>query len=543
MLYLLPRAVDLAVQRFPEREAVRYSGQSLTYAGLASRANGLAHILRYQGLNCGDRVGIFMNKSLDSAVAMHGIMKAGGAYVPLDPFAPVSRIAYMIRDCGIRHLVTTDLKLDQTALLAEDTGELAHLIGARSRDGYDCLAWDDVYAAAATDPPHIELTEQDLAYILYTSGSTGTPKGIMHTHRSGLSFAVWAADVYGLSYEDKISNHAPLHFDLSTFDFFAGAVAGATTVIVPEAISKLPASLSGWIEREQITVWYSVPFALIQLLERGGLENHNLSSLRWVLFAGEVFPTKHLRRVMAALPHARFSNLYGPTETNVCTFYHVAPLPPDLEEAIPIEKPCANVEALIVDEENTPVKPGETGELLIRGGVVMRGYWGRPDLNERGFFRRRVFNDQYEGVFYRTGDLVQVLPDGNLKYLGRKDRQIKTRGYRVELDEVEAALLSFPGVEEAAAFPVPDGQGSALIEAAVTAKPGAAFAGPAVLNHVTGRLPSYAVPVKVAILASFPRTSTGKIDRRRLQKWASTDGGRELERQEDVTVEGAQKHG
>ncbi|NWG13811.1 MAG: amino acid adenylation domain-containing protein [Acidobacteria bacterium] len=539
MLHLLPRAVDIAARRFPEREAVRCSGAFLTYAELASRANGLAQVLRYQGLKRGDRVGIFMNKSLDSAVAMHGIMKAGGAYVPLDPFAPTSRVAFMIRDCGIRHLVTTDLKLDQTALLAEATGELSHLIGATNRDGYECLAWDDVRGATAADPPDIELTEQDLAYILYTSGSTGTPKGIVHTHRSGLSFAVWAAETYGLSCEDRISNHAPLHFDLSTFDFFAAAVAAAATVIVPEAISKLPASLSGWIERERISVWYSVPFALMQLLERGGLQDRDLSSLRWVLFAGEVFPTKHLRRVMAALPHARFSNLYGPTETNVCTFYHVPPLPPGLEEAIPIGKPCANVESLIVDGENAPVKPGETGELLIRGGVVMRGYWGRPDLNERGFFRRRVFNDQYEDVFYRTGDLVRLIPDGNLKYLGRKDRQIKTRGYRVELDEVEAALLSFPGVEEAAAFPVPDGQGSCLIEAAVTAKAGSAPTGPAVLNHVSGKLPSYAVPVKVEVLASFPRTSTGKIDRRKLQERAGAGSEGEPKQQVSVIAEGA----
>jgi acyl-coenzyme A synthetase/AMP-(fatty) acid ligase len=172
---------------------------------------------------------------------------------------------------------------------------------------------------------------------------------------------------------------------------------------------------------------------------------------------------------------------------------------------------------LIVDEDNRPVADGERGELLIRGGVVMRGYWGRPDLNERGFYRRQVFDGAYDDTFYRTGDLVEKLPDGNLAYLGRKDRQIKTRGYRVELDEVEAALLSLPSVEEAAAFTVSDGQGSNLIEAAVTAKDGAMLAADAVANHVSGLLPPYAVPVRIRVMPAFPRTSTGKINRRELE--------------------------
>jgi acyl-coenzyme A synthetase/AMP-(fatty) acid ligase len=219
--------------------------------------------------------------------------------------------------------------------------------------------------------------------------------------------------------------------------------------------------------------------------------------------------------VMAAIPRARFSNLFGPTETNVCTFYHV-PSPVVSDEPVPIGRPCENVEALIVDELDTAVAAGEPGELLIRGGVVMRGYWGRPDLNARGFHRRQVFDGHYEDVFYRTGDLVEALPDGNLKYLGRKDRQVKTRGYRVELDEVEAALLSCAAVEEAAAYTVPDGQGSSLIAAAVTARNGEPLAAAVVAAHVAERLPMYAVPVDIRVMDVFPRTSSGKIDRRAL---------------------------
>jgi amino acid adenylation domain-containing protein len=525
MNYLLPHAVDRAAHRSPDRDAVRCAGSVLTYGELARRSNGLARLLVEEGVERGDRVGLYMTKSVDVAVAMHGIMKAGAAYVPLDPFAPPARTAFVIQDCGIRHLVTTDLRLDQSGLFEDGTHGVSLLIGAGPRAGLRGIGWEDVGRAATDVPPTRGTTELDLAYILYTSGSTGTPKGMMHTHRSGLSFARWGASTYALGADDRVSNHAPLHFDLSTFDFFAAEQAGATTVVVPEAITKLPADLARLMARERINVWYSVPFALIQLLERGNLEMLDLGPLRWILFAGEVFPVKHLRRLMELLPHVRFSNLYGPAETNVCTFYNVpAPPPASTDDPVPIGLACANVETVVVDDHDRAVRPGEPGELLIRGAVMMRGYWGRPDLNERAFYRRPVFGGHYQDVFYRSGDIVEQLPDGNLKYIGRKDRQIKTRGYRVELDEVEAALLSCPLVEEAAAYVVPDGQGSVLIEAAVTPKDGQTPSGHDVLAHVAGRLPVYAVPAELHVLTAFPRTSTGKIDRRQLVAGAVAEG-------------------
>lgn len=522
-IYQLTQPITLGAERHPDRHAIRRAGKALTYAELEIKSNQLAHILRAQGVKKGDRVGFYLNKSVETIIAMYGIMKAGAAYVPLDPFAPASRLAFVIRNCGIRCLITSEMKLDGVAeMMALDAG-LRCLIGvAPSPDlGLQTISWEEVFAMPAA-LPDVGLIEQDLAYILYTSGSTGDPKGIMHTHRSALSFAAWAAQTYGLVGSDILSNHAPLHFDLSTFDFFAGALVGATTVIIPEALTKFPTNLTRLIESERISVWYSVPYALIQMLTHGNMEKHDLTSLRWLLFAGEVFPTKHLRALMTRLPVVQFSNLYGPTETNVCTFYHVTAVPPDSDEPIPIGRVCANDEGLIVAADNRPVAPGEVGELLIRGGTVMRGYWGRPDLNERGFYRRPVFEDAYQDIYYRTGDLVQELPDGNLKYLGRKDRQIKTRGYRVELDEIEVALLSHEGVEEAAVYPIPDGEGSNLIEAAVTAKENAALEVTDLLAHISATLPPYAIPVKIIMLESFPRTSTGKINRRELQSWAMT---------------------
>lgn len=520
MRYLLYQAVESAAEQFPEAEAIRYFGQKLNYAELSRLSSNLARILVERGVRCGDRVGIYMNKGLESAVAIYGIMKAGGAYVPLDPFAPVSRTGYVIKDCDIHHVISKPAKLDSLQQLLADGAPVEHVIGVDSQDGLpvESIAWDEVYQAAA-GLPSLNLTEQDLAYILYTSGSTGVPKGIMHTHRSGLSFAEWGAATYGLTSADRLSNHAPLHFDLSTFDFFAGAVAGATTVIVPEAYTKFPANMAKFIEEERITVWYSVPFALIQMMQHARLENRDYSALRWLLFAGEVFPTKHLRQLMSMLPDVRFSNLYGPTETNVCTYYHVTQIPEDTDETIPIGVPCENIEDLVVDLDDKIVSPGDVGELLIRGGVVMKGYWGMPEKTASGFFKRLAFG-YCEDIFYRTGDLVQKDASGNYRYFGRKDRQIKTRGYRVELDEVEVALLSHAAVEEAAAYPVPDGQGSNLIEAAIILKIDSPTTESDLVSHISKRLPPYAVPVRIDILEAFPRTSTGKVNRRDLQALA-----------------------
>ena len=520
MIYSLPQALDQTAVKYPDRDAIRCNGKGITYATLQQQANNLAYLLQQQGVKRGDRVGIYINKDIESAVSIYGVMKAGGAYVPLDPFAPVERLSYVITDCQIDVVITKQNKLAQVRSMVADTA-LSCLIGVGPQEDLDvtCIPWEQVSNPELHNMPDVHVIEQDLAYILYTSGSTGTPKGIMHTHRSALSFAEWACAEYGLTPEDRVTNHAPYHFDLSTFDLFATMLAGGTVVIIPEYITKFPASHSQLLQDEKITVSYTVPFALIQLMERGALESRDLSALRWVLFAGEVFPTKHLRELMKMWSDKRFSNLYGPTETNVCTYYHVPTLPDDFEDTIPIGLACANEEMLVVDSDDLPVAQGEVGELLVRGGTVMRGYWGRPDLNEKGFYRRTAFS-HYEDVFYRTGDLVQQLPDGNFRYFGRKDRQVKTRGYRVELDEVEVALLSHDNVKEAAVYTISDGNGSNLIEAAVIPNEGAELTHSLLAKHVGEKLPPYGVPIKIHVMADFPRTSTGKINRRELQAMA-----------------------
>lgn len=520
MVYLLPHAVDRAAMHTPDRDAIRHRGEALTYAALAERADRLAGLLRAEGVRRGDRVGIHAGKGLSAAVALYGIMKAGAAYVPLDPSSPPARQAFIVRDCGIRHVVTEPSRRSALRVLLSEGVRIDCAVGLDEppAPGVGSASWNDVDAHPAA-PPDPDLVEMDLAYILYTSGSTGTPKGVMHSHRSALAFARVAADSYGFHGEDRLSNHAPLHFDLSTMDYFSAALAGATTVIIPEAHTRMPASYAALIEAERLTVLYAVPLALTHLLLHGALDKRDLSSVRWVLFGGEPFPTRHLRDLMAALPRARFANVYGPTEVNGVTHWIVPPLPPDDDAPIPIGRPNPNVEVRIVDEDDEPVAAGEAGELLVRTPTMMRGYWGRPDLDARAFWSRPVFG-HHEDVYHRTGDLVRRRDDGLLEFHGRKDRQVKARGYRIELDEVEAVLGAHDAVESAAAFALPDEEGSLHVEGVVTLREGHELTPGALRAHLAASLPRYAIPERLEILEAMPRTSTGKIDRRELARLA-----------------------
>lgn len=523
MIYLLPHTIDRAADSAPDRTAFRCGEDALTYQHLVEQTNRLAHALIDCGVRRGDRVGVLMPRSIQAAVAVYGIMKAGAAFVPLDPSSPPSALRDLIEFCGIRCVVTAGMKPKKIEELTAGGSSLEVVIGSEQPEPEThCVTWKDVDGFPSTTVPCAKTVEQDLAYIMFTSGSTGRPKGIMHTHYSGLSYARLSVDTYSVCASDVIGSHAPLHTDMSTFGYFSGPLAAATTILVPEAHTRLPASLSQLMQTERITIWYSVPYALIQLHLRGVLESRDLTSLRWVLFGGEPFPPKHLYELMRRWPHARFSNVYGPAEVNQCTYFHLPPvdrtveLNPTLEaKPIPIGPTWANTDGLVVDEKDQPVSTGEAGELLIRSPTMMQGYWARPDLSQAAFFRR-VGPSGLEEVFYRTGDIVRVEVGDNYVFLGRKDRQIKSRGYRVELDSIEQALSSHPAVEEVGAFASPDEAGVNQIKAAVTLREGAHADSAELTAYVAEKLPWYAVPSAVAIEISLPRTTSGKIDRRKL---------------------------
>ena len=314
---------------------------------------------------------------------------------------------------------------------------------------------------AAADVPVGEPAEPagGVANILFTSGSTGRPKGIEITTRSLLHFSRWVVETFGLSPADRVANHAPYSFDLSTLDVFAAVRAGATMCPVPEDIKGLPYQVARLIAEMKITVWYSVPFALTIMLDKLG--THDLSSLRHVIFAGEVMPNATLRAMARSLPHATLTNLFGPTETNVCTWHRVTLEDLAADTPLPIGRPIADTRVWILDEAGRPAEGA--GELLVAGPTVTKGYFGDPEMTAR----RLTPAPDGDGLAYHTGDLVSRRPDGVLLFHGRHNRMIKCRGYRIEPGEIEAVLGRHPAVKEAFVFLVADQESGERLKACV----------------------------------------------------------------------------
>jgi amino acid adenylation domain-containing protein len=510
MAHLLQQLLRDGAQRHPEAPAVRARGRSLTYGELEARSSQLAHLLRDRGVARGDRVGLFFPKAVESVVAMLGVLKAGAAYVPLDPHAPAQRVAGIAADCGLRALVTTGERL---ATLPPAALACAVLVSGSAADDA-AVAWSALDAFPASAPPEASI-ETDLAYILYTSGSTGRPKGVMLTHRNALTFVDWCAATFAIRPEDHLSNHAPLHFDLSVFDVYNALEAGAAVTLIHEEVALFPQRLAALIETQGITVWYSVPSALVYLLQHGDLGARDLDRLRLVLFAGEVFPMKYLRQLADVLPRTELYNLYGPTETNVCTYHRVDRARLGGQERLPIGRACANTETLVLDGEGRPVGAGESGELFVRGPAVTPGYWGDPEKTGRALVPNPLQSWSQERL-YRTGDLVILDEHGEYQFLGRRDNQVKSRGYRIELGDVEAALYAHPAVVEAAVIAVRDEEIGSRLRAFVALKEGHGLTAAELQKHCGSLVPRYMVPESVELRPSLPKTSTGKTDRTRL---------------------------
>ena len=511
----LHQLLDVSASRFPDNVAVEEAGRgTIGYGELARLSDRVRDHLHQLRVEPGDRVGICMRKSADAVASMFGIMKAGAAYIPADPTAPASRNAFIFHNCAVKILIVEArlaealrLEFSQVSfapemIVLEGTGAGVPLIKALDR-------LDAVRPAPSV--PSVVPNPSQLAYILYTSGSTGRPKGVMLSHANAASFIDWCSDVLQPNEHDRFSSHAPFHFDLSILDIYVSLKHGATLVLVEEQLGKEPARLAPWIAEKKITVWYSAPSILSLLAQFGKLDQHNYSSLRLVLFAGEVFPIKYLKLLKSLWPHPRYFNLYGPTETNVCTFYEVPRLIPESQiEPVPIGKACPYCEPLVVNEVGTEVARGAEGELCIAGPSVLEGYWNLPENTAKAFLPDRDIR------WYRTGDIVTELPDGNYKFLGRRDRMVKKRGYRIELGEIEVALYRHPTIKEAAVLAFPDDDG-VPIKAFTSTRDGSKLSTIELKKFCSENLPLYMVPDLFCSLESLPKTSTDKIDYQKLK--------------------------
>jgi len=497
---VLNELLDHHADRRPDENALTDGTSRLSWQDYRDRSASLGGALRDSGVDAGDRVAIHLPKSVDSFVAVHAILRLGAIVVPVDWFAPAAHARSVIADADVAAIISTANTDVLDELLADTPTRPSTIVPTASGPAISRAV------AAPTDD----------AYIVYTSGSTGRPKGIVHTHASALAYASAAVDTYDLTSSDRLANIAPLHFDQSTFELYAAPLAGAAVVVLSDVILRFPASSATLIEEERVTVWYSVPYAITQLTDRGAVGDRDLTSLRWVLFGGESFPPGALAGSMKALPTARFSNVYGPAEVNQCTFHHLDE-PPTTDAPIPIGPAWDAADLILVDDDGAVIDEDQSsGHLLVCTATMMSRYWRRDDLTVASVVTMpdpRLPAGSPPQRWYRTGDKVERRADGAFVFIGRFDHQVKVRGHRIELEAVEAAIVEHDAVTDCAVMVERgvDGADDRLVAAVSPVLDEATTA--EIVQHMRSRLPRYAVPAQVVVLASIQRTGNGKIDR------------------------------
>jgi amino acid adenylation domain-containing protein len=526
--YLLHHLLRDSAGRFPNNEAVVLNEKSIMYSELEARSNQLASALTRMGVRVGDRVGIVLNKSIEAIISLFGILKTGAAYVPIDPLAPGRRVKYIINHCEIKLLVTSsviankiisdvdsDSSLEKVLLIEGDVLQLTN-----QPENVIFLLWDELLLDNFENFQPLNFSDTNPAYILHTSGSTGLPKGVVISHLNSLAFVNMAARFFEISENDRLSCHAPFHFDLSVFDIFVAVKNGATIVLVPEIFSIFPLKLAQFIDDSKISVWNSVASVLSLLAKRCKLDDFGFDTLRLIIFSGEVLPVKYLRQLMIHMRKAQFFNVYGQTEANSSTFYKIEEVPDDDVWRIPIGRAFPNFEVFALNEGREIITaPGEMGELYVNSSSIASGYWGDTEMTSETFVQDPRPHLRQNKI-YRTGDLVKIDDNGNYVFLGRKDRQVKSRGYRIQLNEIELILNSHGGINEAVVIAVPDELIGNRIISYVIPGDGMQLTEKEILRHCSTLLPAYMVPEKITFVERFPKTATGKIDRKLLEETA-----------------------
>ncbi|MBN2549025.1 MAG: amino acid adenylation domain-containing protein [Anaerolineales bacterium] len=516
---------------------------SLTYGELERRANQLAHYLRAQGVELETLVGICMERSPEMIVAVLGVLKAGGAYVPLDPGYPAERLAYMIQDAGMPVILSHQrLSEKLTSLLVNSPDKLdPRLILLDTH-------WHTIAQAggekAGEYAPSLPVAPDNLAYMIYTSGSTGQAKGVMITHRALCNHLYWMQEVFPTGPTDRFLQSTSFSFDVSACEIFTPWLVGAQIVLARPDAQKEVLSLLDTIQKFQITVFQPVTSLLQALIEDRRFEQ--CTSLRYIFCGGEAIPPDLPARVYRSLAAATESgvgiqlvNLYGPSEATIDSICWICP-PAEGTPIVPIGKPIANLQAYILDEALMPLSPGLPGEIYLGGVGLARGYHRRPQLTAERFIPDpfvAMHGDLSSSVggtrsvggrIYRTGDRGRYLPDGNIEFLGRVDDQIKLRGFRVELGEIQHALQACPGVRQALVVlgkPLPAATGLAAnphLIAYVVPEPDKEMAVEELRRFLASRLPDFMLPKEYVFLDALPLGPSGKIDRRSLPAPAAT---------------------
>lgn len=505
--YNLGLAFEQIVDRFAENTALRFvDGSAVSYRELDRLSNRIAHALLTLGVARRDVVGIFQSKTQFGFAAMLAALKLGATYVNLDDQNPALRISAMLDSCRPR-LILTDCPLPSAlveACLAVGASPIfIETLEHQAKDGTS-KRLPDTRMVVGSDP----------AYLMFTSGSTGVPKGALIAHSSVMNLIGWSQTQFEIRPNDILTNVNPVYFDNSVFDFYSALFSGATLVPFPRDIVSQPTKLVSLVEELACTLWFSVPSMLIYLITLRQLTAKSWPAMRCLAFGGEGYPTGELRKLFDLFGHrAQLVNVYGPTEcTCICSAYPVGRT--DLEGKTglpPLGSIAINFDYLILGEDDREVSCGDAGELCLLGPQVGLGYYNDAERTAASFVRNPLNTNFFERM-YRCGDLVRQDSQGKIWFVGRKDNQIKHMGYRIELEEVEAALNSLPDVSESAAVyeRVREQHGRIV----------AFLAGPDVIDEqglrvaLRNRLPDYMVPSKIYVLPVLPKNANGKIDRK-----------------------------
>ncbi|PZD92996.1 hypothetical protein DNH61_25410 [Paenibacillus sambharensis] len=486
--------------KHPDHLAVTCEGRALTYRELNERANRLAWTLRAGGLAPEALVAVMMDRSEDMLIAMLGILKAGGAYVPVDPDYPADRIAYTLDDSGAAYLVTSGS-------------------GSAGAAGFDFtgtvidLSDTDRLDARCSNPPSVNAPDH-LCYIIYTSGTTGRPKGVMIEHRNVIRLLFNDSFAFDFGSDDVWTLFHSICFDFSVWEMYGALLYGGRVVVVPKETARDPRQFTELLRQEQVTVLNQTPTAfyyVVEELRRSGAEAAHGLALRYVIFGGEALKPAMLAPFRQLCPDTKLVNMYGITETTVHVTYKELTSRDIDVNASNIGKPIPTLAAYIMDGSGRLVPAGVVGELYVGGAGVGRGYLNRQELTAERF----IDHPHKPGErLYRTGDLAKIRLDGDMEYYGRIDHQVKIRGHRIELGEVESVFMRHPSVKEAIAIAADDAGGQTHI--CVYYASDEPLASSDMRQYAFGYLPDYMVPSSVIQLENIPLTGNGKVDRRRL---------------------------
>lgn len=509
--YTLGQRFMALAARQPEAEALRLDGARLSYGALDRLANRIVALLRRQGVGRRDVVCLLHRKSPEGYAALLACLKLGAVFVHLDDQNPPRRLARILDRCRPR-------------LVLADAPPPAHIVELCRPVAVIDLSADAL--AGCSDEPILGggVTGADPAYIMFTSGSTGEPKGAVMSHGNVLSFADWTAARFALGPGEVVSNLNPVHFDNSVFDIFGSLMNGAALAPFSREVVAEPRALVAAVAERRCTVWFSVPSLLIYLLAMRVLTPGCLPDLRRIVFGGEGFPLSELKKLHGLFDgRASLVNVYGPTEcTCICSAYDITAADfDDLRGLPPLGEVCDNFSRLILDEDGHPAAAGETGELCLLGPNVGLGYYNDPDRTAAAFVANPL-NAAWHERMYRTGDLVRLDERGRLRFAGRKDGQIKHMGYRIELEEIEAALNALPYVDQAAVVYHRTRPGYGHIIGYVAT--GAAVSEQRLRDDLKAALPPYMLPNRIVFSHNLPKNANGKVDRVGLAEMAAGGG-------------------